>query len=74
MTAQAKAISKTRRIHWMDNLRSIIIFLVVLYHIGGVYESTGMWASFWIVKRMFASPSLPAISILDGHAGSLSGF
>jgi fucose 4-O-acetylase-like acetyltransferase len=37
------------RLHWMDNLRSIIIFLVVLYHIGGVYESAGLWGSFWIV-------------------------
>ena len=33
----------------MDNLRSIIIFLVVLYHVGGVYESAGLWGSFWIV-------------------------
>ena len=33
----------------MDNLRSIIIFLVVLYHVGGVYESSGMWGGFWIV-------------------------
>jgi len=33
----------------MDNLRTFIIFLVVLYHAGGVYESTGAWASFWIV-------------------------
>jgi len=33
----------------MDNLRTIIIFLVLLYHIGGVYEAAGMWASFWIV-------------------------
>jgi len=42
-------VKKTNRIYWMDNLRSIIIFLVVLYHVGGVYESTGMWGSFWIV-------------------------
>jgi fucose 4-O-acetylase-like acetyltransferase len=40
---------KSNRIHWLDNLRSIIIFLVVLYHVGGVYESTGMWGGFWIV-------------------------
>jgi len=37
------------RLHWMDNLRSIIIFFVVLYHIGGVYESAGLWGWFWIV-------------------------
>jgi len=40
---------KTNRLYWLDNLRTIIIFLVVLYHVGGVYESTGMWGSFWIV-------------------------
>jgi hypothetical protein len=28
-----------KRIYWMDNLRTFIIFLVVLYFIGGVYES-----------------------------------
>ena len=33
---------KSNRINWVDNLRSLIIFLVVLYHVGGVYESTGM--------------------------------
>jgi surface polysaccharide O-acyltransferase-like enzyme len=37
------------RLHWMDNLRSFTIFLVVLYHVGGVYEAAGLWASFWIV-------------------------
>jgi fucose 4-O-acetylase-like acetyltransferase len=26
-----------------------MVFLVVLYHAGGVYESSGMWASFWLV-------------------------
>jgi len=37
------------RVHWMDNLRTVIIFLVVLYHIGGVYEAAGLWGWFWIV-------------------------
>jgi len=37
------------RVHWMDNLRTITIFLVVLYHIGGVYEAAGLWGWFWIV-------------------------
>jgi fucose 4-O-acetylase-like acetyltransferase len=41
--------SKRGRFHFLDNLRSFIIFLVVLYHAGGVYESSGIWASFWIV-------------------------
>ena len=37
------------RIHFLDNLRSFTIFLVILYHSGGVYESSGLWSSFWIV-------------------------
>ncbi len=37
------------RIHWMDNLRSVIILLVVMYHVGGVYEAAGLWGWFWIV-------------------------
>ncbi len=40
---------KSNRIHWMDNLRTLIILLVVLYHTGGVYESAGLWGWFWIV-------------------------
>jgi surface polysaccharide O-acyltransferase-like enzyme len=41
--------TKGNRIHWLDNLRTITILLVVLYHVGGVYEAAGMWAPFWIV-------------------------
>lgn len=33
----------------MDNLRTFTIFLVVLYHVGGVYEAAGLWGWFWIV-------------------------
>ncbi|MHC4496355.1 MAG: acyltransferase family protein, partial [Planctomycetota bacterium] len=40
---------KGNRIHFLDNLRTFMIFLVVLCHAGGVYESSGAWASFWIV-------------------------
>ena len=47
-TSEALPVLKSR-LHWMDNLRSIIIFFVVLYHIGGVYESAGLWGWFWIV-------------------------
>lgn len=48
MNSEAHKNPKSRH-HWMDNLRSMVIFLVVLYHIGGVYEAAGLWASFWIV-------------------------
>jgi len=40
---------KGNRVYFLDNLRTFMIFLVVLYHAGGVYESSGIWASFWIV-------------------------
>jgi fucose 4-O-acetylase-like acetyltransferase len=40
---------EANRIFWLDNLRTFAIFLVVLCHAGGVYESSGTWASFWIV-------------------------
>ena len=49
MTTKELATKKKKRVHWMDNLRTIIIFLVVLYHVGGVYESAGLWGFFWIV-------------------------
>jgi fucose 4-O-acetylase-like acetyltransferase len=40
---------KDNRIYWLDNLRTFMIFLVVLCHAGGVYEGSGGWALFWIV-------------------------
>lgn len=49
MTNKGDSVQKRNRIHWMDNLRTFIIFLVILYHAGGVYESTGVWSSFWLV-------------------------
>ena len=38
-----------QRIDFLDNLRTFMIFLVILFHAGGVYESSGIWAFFWIV-------------------------
>ena len=49
MTTKIKSSPKGRRIHWLDNLRTIIIFLVMLYHVGGVYEAGDLWGWFWIV-------------------------
>jgi surface polysaccharide O-acyltransferase-like enzyme len=45
MTNQSTTTRK--RIYWIDNLRTIIIFLVVLYHAGGVYSF--LFESFWLV-------------------------
>jgi hypothetical protein len=50
------------RVFFLDNLRTIIIVFVVVYHAGGVYESTGAWASFWIVDD-------PATNDLSGLLG-----
>jgi len=47
MTNQMQHTTRGNRIHWMDNLRTIIIFLVVLYHTAGVYSLT--FQSFWLV-------------------------
>ena len=62
MTNKEKSTTKRNRIHFLDNLRTIIIFLVILYHAGGVYEGTGMWAEFWIVDD-------PATNNLSGILG-----
>jgi surface polysaccharide O-acyltransferase-like enzyme len=49
-----------KRMDFLDNLKSMIIFLVILYHAGGVYESSGIWGSFWIVDDPVTS-DLPGI-------------
>ncbi len=54
--------TKRNRVFFLDNLRTIIIVFVVVYHAGGVYESTGAWASFWIVDD-------PATNDLSGLLG-----
>lgn len=72
------------RIHFLDNLRTFMIFLVVLCHAGGVYESSGVWASFWIVDDpstnnlagllflIFDISTLPTIFFISGFFASLS--
>lgn len=49
MSTKENISTQRNRIYWMDNLRTIIIFLVVLYHVGGVYEAAGLWGWFWII-------------------------
>jgi hypothetical protein len=44
------ATPKENRIYYLDNLRPFMIFLVVLYHTVGVYESSGIWSSFWRIE------------------------
>lgn len=49
MTEKRQAPIKADRIYFLDNLRTFMIFLVVLYHSGLVYESSGISAAWWIV-------------------------
>ncbi len=42
--------SQRNRIYFLDNLRTFIIFLVVCYHAGWVYESSGILSGVWIVN------------------------
>lgn len=59
MTENGQSIQRNR-IYFLDNVRTFMIFLVVLIHAGGVYESTGLWGFFWIVDD-------PATHALPGH-------
>ncbi|NOZ77766.1 MAG: acyltransferase family protein [Acidobacteria bacterium] len=42
-------MSDEGRLYFLDNLRTFLIFLVVLVHAGVVYESSGLMGPFWIV-------------------------
>jgi len=53
-------MSSQGRLYFLDNLRTFLIFLVVLYHAGVVYESSGLTASFWIVDDP-ATSNLPGL-------------
>ncbi len=37
------------RLFFLDNLRTFIIFLVVFFHAGWVYEKSGILSAVWIV-------------------------
>lgn len=42
MNAEAIEPGRSKRIYWLDNLRTVMIFLVILLHAGLVYESSGI--------------------------------
>jgi fucose 4-O-acetylase-like acetyltransferase len=84
MANKGNTLTSGKRIHWMDNLRTVIIFIVVLYHVGGVYESAGLWAGFWIVDDpatvtwvgivgiMFDIFIMPTMFLISGYLTSVS--
>lgn len=47
--AQQNTTHKESRLFFLDNLKTFIIFLVVVYHAGWVYEGSGMLSKLWIV-------------------------
>lgn len=49
MKNQSQPATSRDRIYWLDNLRTFMIFLVIVLHAGLVYESSGIAAFFWIV-------------------------
>ncbi len=51
------------RVFWLDNLRTFMIFLVVVYHAAIIYEKSGMGYQWWIVTEP-ASSDLPGILVL----------
>jgi len=60
-TQPTEAVMRSaERLCFLDNLRTFLIFLVVLFHCGIVYESSGMTASFWIVDDPSTS-NLPGL-------------
>ncbi|MBC8506627.1 MAG: acyltransferase [Anaerolineales bacterium] len=75
---------KENRIHFFDNLRTAIIALVILFHAGAVYESSGITASFWIVddpttnnisgilNLIFDTFMMPSMFFVAGYFASLS--
>jgi len=42
-------MSDNERLYFLDNLRTFLIFLVVVVHAGVVYESSGLMGPYWLV-------------------------
>jgi fucose 4-O-acetylase-like acetyltransferase len=54
----------TNRLHGLDNLRTFLIFLVVVVHAGVVYESSGFMAPYWIVDDPVTSDLTGLLNLL----------
>lgn len=49
MTDKEKGTITEDRIYWLDNLRTFMIFLVVLLHAALIYEKNSIGTLWWIV-------------------------
>jgi hypothetical protein len=63
MTDQEKGTITDYRIYWLDNLRTFMVFLVILLHAALVYEKNSIGALWWIVSDPSTS-DLPGILFL----------
>lgn len=63
-TEKSPETIEEKRIYFLDNLRAFMIFLVVVIHAGGVYESSGTWGSFWIVDDPAANNAAGLVFLL----------
>ena len=82
--ATEETISSGKRLLFLDNLRTFIIFLVVCFHAGWVYESSGVLSWAWIVndpsKNNFAGLlnlildifMMPVMFFISGYFAPLS--
>jgi hypothetical protein len=60
MANKEKGTITENRIYWLDNLRTFMIFLVILLHAAVVYEKYSMGATWWIICEPSKS-DLPGI-------------
>jgi fucose 4-O-acetylase-like acetyltransferase len=54
----------SKRLYCLDNLRTFMIFLVVLVHAGTVYESSGLMGPYWLVDDPSTSDLPGLINLL----------
>ncbi|TKB43735.1 acyltransferase family protein [Thalassotalea mangrovi] len=65
LTLENKCVTKTSgSFQYLTNLRTCIVILVVLYHVGLVYESSGVGAVFWIVDDENTNPVSGIINLI----------
>lgn len=58
MTEKGQDAIKGKRFYWLDNLRTFMIFLVVVIHASIVYDRYAIGAAWWIVMGGLALPLL----------------
>ena len=49
MTEKGQDTNKQKRVYWLDNLRTFMIFLVLVFHASIVYDKYAIGAAWWIV-------------------------